>query len=99
MTMNRSRKKTKKKHPVRNAILIILGLFLVTGTALAAVFYQTARVNVDKTYAPLESSKDQAEATQAISESRPDRCPFLSWDLIHVMRICPGEQIAYWWSR
>lgn len=71
MTMNRSRKKTKKKHPVRNAILIILGLFLVTGTALAAVFYQTARVNVDKTYAPLESSKDQAEATQAISESRP----------------------------
>lgn len=71
MTMNRSRKKTKKKHPVRNAILIILGLFLVTGTALAAVFYQTARVNVDKTYAPLESSKDQAEASQAISESRP----------------------------
>ncbi|HAP15034.1 MAG TPA: LytR family transcriptional regulator, partial [Lactococcus sp.] len=72
MAMNRSKKKQqKKKHPIRNAILITLGLLLVTGTAFAAFFYQTARVNIDKTYAPLETSKNQAEASRAISENKP----------------------------
>lgn len=72
MAMNRSKKKQqKKKHPIRNAILITLGLLLVTGTAFAAFFYQTARVNIDKTYAPLETSKKQEEASRAISENKP----------------------------
>ncbi|QNL92858.1 LCP family glycopolymer transferase [Lactococcus lactis] len=62
--------KIRKKHTIRNSILVITALILITFGVVGATFYQTTKVNVSKTYAPLKNTANKGKTNKDIKNQK-----------------------------
>lgn len=62
--------KIRKKHHIRNTILLITLLLIITIGAISSTFYQTAKINVSKTYAPLKNTANKGKTNSVIKNQK-----------------------------